>query len=324
MLWASLAIVAGLGLLVWSADRFIEGAAATANHAGMPPLLIGMIIVGFGTSAPEMVVSAIAALDANPELALGNAVGSNIVNVAVILGVTALIAPITVHSSIVRKELPLLLVIGLATGALFWDGSLTQPEAIALLVGFFGLIGWSVFTGLQQRGDTLAQEAEQELSAHSMPLGKAVFWLILGLVILMISSRILVWGAVTIAQSLGVSDLIIGLTIVALGTSLPELAASIMAARKGEHDIAIGNVVGSNMFNLLAVVGIAGVIHPINALSPEILNRDWLVMMALTVALFVMAYGFRGPGRINRAEAVILLLAYGAYNVWLVGSATQS
>ncbi len=324
MLWASLAIVAGLGLLVWSADRFIEGAAATANHAGMPPLLIGMIIVGFGTSAPEMVVSAIAALDANPELALGNAVGSNIVNVAVILGVTALIAPITVHSSIVRKELPLLLVIGLATGALFWDGSLTQPEAIALLVGFFGLIGWSVFTGLQQRGDTLAQEAEQELSAHSMPLGKAVFWLILGLVILVISSRILVWGAVTIAQSLGVSDLIIGLTIVALGTSLPELAASIMAARKGEHDIAIGNVVGSNMFNLLAVVGIAGVIHPINALSPEILNRDWLVMMALTVALFVMAYGFRGPGRINRAEAVILLLAYGAYNVWLVGSATQS
>ncbi|MDY6920031.1 MAG: calcium/sodium antiporter [Pseudomonadota bacterium] len=324
MLWASLAIVAGLGLLVWSADRFIEGAAATANHAGMPPLLIGMIIVGFGTSAPEMVVSAIAALDANPELALGNAVGSNIVNVAVILGVTALIAPITVHSSIVRKELPLLLVIGLATGALFWDGSLTQPKAIALLVGFFGLIGWSVFTGLQQRNDTLAQEAEQELSAHSMPLGKAVFWLILGLVILVISSRILVWGAVTIAQSLGVSDLIIGLTIVALGTSLPELAASIMAARKGEHDIAIGNVVGSNMFNLLAVVGIAGVIHPINALSPEILNRDWLVMMALTVALFVMAYGFRGPGRINRAEAVILLLAYGAYNVWLVGSATQS
>ncbi|RCW62911.1 cation:H+ antiporter [Marinobacter nauticus] len=318
MTWALLAILGGFVLLVWSADRFVEGAAATARHAGMPSLLIGMVIVGFGTSAPEMVVSAMAALDGNPDLALGNALGSNIVNTGLILGVTALVAPIAVHSKIVRRELPLLFAIGLLSGALLWNGALDRPEALLLLVGFFGLIGWTIFTALRGRGDTLETESEQELSAHPMTLGKAIFWLVVGLVLLVVSSRILVWGAVTIAQALGVSDLIIGLTIVALGTSLPELAASVMAARKGEHDIAIGNVVGSNMFNLLAVVGIAGLIAPMPVLSPDVLIRDWPVMMALTAGLFVMAYGFRGEGRINRIEGTLLLIAFAAYNTWLV------
>ena len=318
MTLALLAILGGFALLVWSADRFVEGAAATAKHAGMPPLLIGMVIVGFGTSAPEMVVSAMAALDNNPDLALGNALGSNIVNTGLILGITALVAPIAVHSKIVRRELPLLFVIGLFAGALFWNGALSRAEAIALLAGFFGLVAWSIIASLRERDDALASDIAQELTERTMPLRRAIFWLALGLVVLIISSRILVWGAVTIAQSLGVSDLIIGLTIVALGTSLPELAASVIAARKGEHDIAIGNVVGSNMFNILAVIGIAGVITPMPNLSPDVLTRDWPVMMAMTAGLFVMAYGFRGKGNINRVEGCVLLLAFLAYNTWLV------
>ncbi|WP_078119494.1 calcium/sodium antiporter [Thiosocius teredinicola] len=318
MLLASLAIAAGFALLIWSADRFVEGAAATAKHAGMPSLLIGMVIVGFGTSAPEMVVSAMAALDGNPDLAIGNAVGSNIVNTGLILGVTALIAPIAVNSNIVRRELPLLLAISLLAGALMWDGDLTRADAWSLLAAFFALIGWTIHQGMRHREDAFANEMDQELTTHAMPLGKALFWLAAGLLLLIVSSRILVWGAVNIAHALGISDLVIGLTIVAFGTSLPELAASVIAARKGEHDIAIGNVVGSNMFNLLAVVGIAGAIEPMPHIAPEVLTRDWLSMFLLTVVLLVMAYGFRGQGRINRFEGVSLLVAYVAYTAYLV------
>jgi len=322
MTLAAIAILGGFALLVLSADRFVEGAAATAAHAGMPSLLIGMLIVGFGTSAPEMVVSAMAAADGNPGLALGNALGSNIVNTSLILGITALVAPIAVHSKIVRKELPLLLLIGALAGALLWDNALTRFESLVLLSGFFALVGWSILSALRGRGDALENEMRQELDAHTMPLGRAIFWLVAGLMLLIASSRILVWGAVTIAEALGVSDLVIGLTIVALGTSLPELAASVIAARKGEHDIAIGNVVGSNMFNLLAVVGIAGVIAPMNSISAEVLSRDWPTMMGMIFALFVMAYGFRAEGRINRPEGLLLLTAYFAYNVYLVITVT--
>ncbi|WP_237060367.1 calcium/sodium antiporter [Microbulbifer sediminum] len=324
MLLALIAIVAGFALLVWSADRFVEGAAATAQHAGMPPLLIGMVIVGFGTSAPEMVVSAMAALDGSPGLALGNAYGSNIANTGLILGLTALMIPLAVHSKIVRKELPLLLAISCLTGAFLWDGGLARWEAGILLAGFFGLIGWSIFSALRGKGDKLEGEMESELEVHAMPLGRAIFWVVAGLVLLIISSRVLVWGAVTIAESLGVSDLIIGLTIVALGTSLPELAATVVAARKGEHDIAIGNVVGSNMFNLLAVVGIAGVIAPMSDVPAEVLSRDWPMVVGLTVALFVFGYGFRGQGRINRLEGAGLLLAYIVYNAYLAMTITRA
>ena len=324
MALAVLAIIGGFALLVWSADRFVEGAAATAQHAGMPSLLIGMVVVGFGTSAPEMVVSAMAALDGKPDIALGNALGSNIANTGLILGITALIAPIAVHSKIVRRELPLLLTIGVLAGVLLWDNALTRIESLLLLAFFFGLIGWSIFAALGSRDDVLATEMEQELAARSMPLGRALFWLAAGLILLIVSSRILVWGAVDIAQALGVSDLIIGLTIIALGTSLPELAASVIAARKGEHDIAIGNVVGSNMFNLLAVIGIAGVIAPMQSVAAEVLSRDWPTMMAMTIALFVMAYGFRGAGRINRVEGLLLLASYLAYIAYLIISLTRA
>lgn len=313
-----LAILAGFGILVWSADKFVEGAASTAKHLGMPSLLIGILIVGFGTSAPEMVVSAIAAMEGNPGLALGNAIGSNIVNVALILGVTALVSPIVVNSNIVKKEMPLLLGIVLISGYLLLDNTLTFIEGIALLLGFFALVAWSIISALKSKNDALETEIEDELIEHEMSLKAGIFWLVLGLVLLIGSSRLLVWGAVGVAHEFGVSDLIIGLTIVALGTSLPELAASVIAARKGEHDIAIGNVVGSNMFNILAVIGIATVIAPMNNIPLEVLQRDWIVMLVLTIALLIMAYGFKNKeGKITRLEGTILVVCYVAYNTYL-------
>lgn len=318
MLLASLAIIAGFALLVWSADKFVEGAAASANYAGMPPLLIGMLVVGFGTSAPEMVVSAMAAMDGNPALALGNAVGSNIVNITLILGVTAIIAPIAVHSSIIRKELPILLLVTLVIGAMLWNHHISTLEAWALIGGFMLLIGWSIWSALHSKGDHLEQEMDDELSSQSMSLKSSIFWLITGLVLLIISSRILVWGAAEIAQQLGVSDLLIGLTIVALGTSLPELAASIVAARKGEHDIAVGNVVGSNMFNSLAVIGIAGTIEPISNIGAEVFWRDWTSMLFVTGLLLLTAARFGKSQTISRSEGAVLLVCYLGYNGYLI------
>ena len=318
MIFYLASIVFGFALLVWSADRFVDGAASTAKHLGMPSLLIGILIVGFGTSAPEMVVSAIAAYEGNPALALGNAIGSNIVNIALILGVTAIVAPIAVNSKIVKKEIPLLLLIVLFTGYLLLDNTLTLFEGVILLAGFFALVLWSVFAAFRSRGDSFEDQMDIELNEDIMSLKVGIMWLVFGLILLIASSRLLVWGAVGVANSFGVSDLIIGLTIVALGTSLPELAASVMAARKGEHDIAIGNVVGSNMFNLLAVIGIAVIIAPMNSIPLEVLQRDWTIMLLLTIALFVMAYGFKGRnGRINRVEGTILILCYVAYNTYL-------
>lgn len=313
-----LSILVGFALLIWSADKFVDGAASTANHLGMPTLLIGILIVGFGTSAPEMVVSAIAAMDGNPSLALGNGIGSNIVNVSLILGFTALICPIIVKSEIVKKEMPLLLLLTIFLGYFIFDGKLEFYEGLILVSGFFILIGWSVYSGLKNRGDILEHELEEELKEHEMSLNAGIFWLVIGLLILVASSKLLVWGAVGVARDFGVSDLIIGLTIVALGTSLPELAASIAAVKKGEHDIAIGNVVGSNMFNILAVVGIAVVINPIEQVPVEAFNRDWVVMVFLTILLIITAYGFKkSDGRINRYEGGLLLAVYVAYNIYL-------
>ena len=314
-----LALISGLALLVWSADRFVEGSASTARHFGMPPLLIGMVIVGFGTSMPEMVVSAISAFQGNPGIALGNAYGSNITNIALILGLTALIKPMAVHSQVLRKELPILTAISILAAWQLWDGKITRFDAFILLGVFVGLMTWTVWQGMRKQGDTLGKEMEQELEVHAIPLPRAVLWLVVGLVLLIVSSRILVWGAVEIAHGFGVSDLIIGLTIVAVGTSLPELASSIIATRKGEHDIALGNILGSNLFNTLAVVGIAGTIHPMDV-GPEVFSRDILVMVALTVSLFVICYGFKGPGRINRVEGGALLVCYIGYTASLMST----
>lgn len=324
MLLPLLAIFLGLALLVWSADRFVEGASATAGHFAVPPLLVGMLIVGFGTSAPEMVVSTLAASQGNPGLALGNAWGSNIVNIALILGVTALVSPIVVHSLILRKELPILTAVTGLSAWLVWDLEISRMDAWILLAVFGLLVTWSILEAKRSGGDALASETAVEMKAHEMPLRRALIWLVLGLLVLIVSSRLLVWGAVTVAQSLGVSDLIIGLTVVAVGTSLPELASCVAAARKGEHDIALGNVLGSNLFNSLAVVGVAGAIAPMGV-SHEVITRDLPVMAGLTVVLFAMGWGFRGKmGRINRVEAVLLLVAYLGYTGWLLSSLSTS
>ncbi|MHA7880620.1 MAG: calcium/sodium antiporter [Saccharospirillum sp.] len=318
MLLAWIAVLAGLASLVWSADRFVDGASATAKHLGMSPLLIGMVIIGFGTSAPEMVVSAFAATAGNPGLALGNAYGSNIANIGLVIGLVALIAPIRVHSQVLRRELPILLAITLLAGWQLWDGDLSRLDAFILLLVFFGVMGWSVVQARRQPDDILGVEMGAGIEAQHLSLKQALFWLVLGLVVLIISSRVLVWGAVSVAQALGVSDLIIGLTVVAIGTSLPELASSIAAIRKQEHDLALGNIVGSGVFNTLAVVGIAAAIQPLQP-DPEVLVRDWSLMLALTLGLLVMGMGWRGrQGRINRIEGGILLAVYLTYTLYLV------
>ncbi len=317
MLLAIAAVIGGLILLVWSADKFVDGAAGTAAHADMPPLLIGMLIVGFGTSAPEMVVSALAALEGNPSLALGNAYGSNISNIALILGVVAVISPIAINSAVLRKELPVLTLITLLSGYQLLDGHISRLDAWILIGLLAGLMGWSVFAGMTGKGDVLGGEVETEIAEHPLPLKMALFWLVVGLILLVVSSRALVWGAVFIAQSLGVSDLIIGLTIVAIGTSLPELASSIAAVRKNEHDIAFGNVLGSNLFNTLGVVGIAGAISPM-AVEQDVLWRDWSLMTGLTLVLFVMGYGLWGrKGQVTRGNGIGLLIVYVAYMAYL-------
>ena len=311
------ALVCGLILLIWSADRFIAGAAATARHAGMPSLLIGMVVIGFGTSAPEMVVSAISAAEGSPGLALGNAYGSNIANIALILGVTALIRPITVKASVLHKELPILFAVTLLGAGLLFNLYLSRFDALILLFVFTVVMSWSIWLGLKQRQESLSSVADHVLIEHPMTLKAAITWLILGLIFLVVSSRIIVWGAVEIARGFGVSDLIIGLTVVAIGTSLPELASSLAAVRKGEHDLIIGNIIGSNLFNTLAVVGIAGVIKPL-VVNREVLYRDCLLMTLLTFALFFVRVGPDGEKQISRFEGFVLVMIYLGYSAYLI------
>jgi cation:H+ antiporter len=316
MLYNSLAILAGFALLIWSADRFICGAAAVAKNFKISPLVIGIVIVGFGTSAPEMLVSVIASLDGSPSLAVGNALGSNITNIALVLGVSALIKPLSVHSRILKKELPLLLVAMILALLLVLDDDLGRVDGMILLGALFAIMWWLAHEALHNRvPDSMQIEFEHELPP-AMPMPRALFWLAVGLVVLLASSKLLVWGAVNIAISFGVSELVIGLTVVAIGTSLPELAATAMSALKNEHDIAIGNIVGSNLFNILAVFGIPGLLAP-GPLDPEVLNRDFPVVFGLTIALVIMASGLRKAGRINRIGAGILLLSFFAYQALL-------
>ena len=312
------ALIAGLVLLLWSADKFVDGGAASAKHLGVPTLLIGILIIGFGTSAPEMLVSLIAALDGNPQLALGNAFGSNITNIALIIGATAVVAPIVVHSRIISKELPLVLIITLASGWMVYDGVLSFLEGSLLLLGFGMLIFWSIYGGLKARADSFSCEVDRDIQEHEMGLKESLFWLFAGIVLLIASSKLLVWGAVGIATALGVSDLVIGLTIVALGTSLPELSSCIVAVKKKEYDLALGNIVGSNMFNILAVIGISSTIAPMHNLPEAVFYRDWIIMFALTITLFFMAYRFGAKKKIiTRFDGILLLGGYAAYSFYL-------
>ena len=304
------AVISGFALLVWGADRFVDGASATARNLGVSPLIIGLTIVGIGTSAPEILVSAMAAWQGNPALGIGNALGSNITNIGLVLGITALIIPLVVKSETLQREYPLMFIIMLVSLMLLLDGEMNRLDGLILIIGLVIMVLWMIRISLRRVHDPMEDEFDKEIPRVST--GKALFWFTLGLILLLCSSRLLVWGAVNIAETMGISDLIIGLTIVAIGTSLPELAASVISALRNEPDIAIGNVIGSNMFNLLAVLGLPGLIHP-TVLEPEILSRDYSYMIGLSIALFVMAYGFRGQGRVNRVEGLLLLIAYFVY-----------
>lgn len=313
MLMPIAGLLAGFLLLIWSADRFVLGASASARLFGVSPLVIGIIVVGFGTSAPEMLVSAISAYEGQTGLAIGNALGSNIANVGLILGITAIIYPLHVQSRIIKREIPLLLLFMFVGVLMLLDGELNRIDGVILLLCLVATFGWSVHEARQNRNDILAEEFESEMPTE-MSVGMAIGNLLLGLLVLVASSRLLVWAATEIAVSMGVSDLVIGLTIVALGTSLPELAASIAAARKGEFDIAVGNVAGSNLFNLLGVMALPGIIAP-GTFDPSVLTRDYPAMALLCLLLWLFASNFslRKGGMLNRLEGGILLGIYCAY-----------
>ena len=317
MILAIVAVVIGLAVLVWSADKFVDGAVGIAEYCGMSTLLIGMVIVGFGTSAPELTVSALSAGQGNPELALGNAYGSNIANIALILGATALISPILMQRSVIRGDLPILIAVSILSIVLVWDGSVVRWNGVLLLVVFALVMGYSIWREMRKAHAESPESVEGD-AAEKASLGKSIMWLVLGLALLVASSRALVWGAVVIARTLGVSDLLIGLTIVAIGTSLPELASSIAAARKGENDLALGNIIGSNLFNTLAVVGLAATISPMDEIEKAVTYRDMPLMTALTVALIVLGFRRKGDGRLNRIAGAILLAVYVGYLALLV------
>lgn len=324
MILAIVAIVVGLVLLVWSADRFVDGAVGVAQFFGMSTFLIGMVIVGFGTSAPEMVVSILSAMNDAPQLALGNAYGSNIANIALILGTTALIAPVIVKKQAVKRDIPILIATTVLTIVLVKDGNVSLFDGVVLLLAFVAITVFNISMELRDKRKRKNEDAESE-PAEKVSIVKAFAWLLVGLALLIASSRMLVWGAVYMARALGVSDLLIGLTIVAVGTSLPELASSIAAARRGENDLAVGNIIGSNVFNTLVVVGLAAVIAPIKAADPEVMARDVPIMTGLTLLLFLICLPFWkskkkrssrkkderfGFGRIGGALFLSLYVAY--------------
>lgn len=309
---------AGLIVLLVGADRFVLGAGATARNLGLPPILIGLTIVGFATSAPEILVAISAAAQGLPNLAIGNAVGSNIANIGLVMGVTALTRPIIVKESVtLRREMPLLLAVPIITAILFYGGDyLSRLDGFIMLAGLALFIYWMTRLGQRAtRSDPMAAEFEAEIRAD-MLTSVAVAWLIAGFILLILGSNVLVFGAESMARRMGVSDLFIGLTLVAVGTSLPELAVSVTCAFKGEAELALGNIIGSNIFNLLAVVGVAVAIHPV-ALDIDVLQLHFPVMLAFTVALFFMAYNYQGESRIRRREGFVLLLAFIAYHGFL-------
>ncbi|MCG7584265.1 calcium/sodium antiporter [Photobacterium sp. OFAV2-7] len=315
MLEAIVLLCIGLALLVWSADRLVFGAAALARNLGVAPLVIGMTILAMGSSAPEMMVSATAALDGKTDTAVGNVLGSNIANIALILGLTAILKPLAISSGIIRRELPLMMVVTLLAGALLWDSHLGFIEGVLLVVLFviFLLVMLKISRNAKDAGDPLADEQESEIP-EGVSNKAAMVWVAIGLVLLPYAASMLVDSAVTIAKYFGMSDLVIGLTIIAIGTSLPELAASIASIYKGEDDMAVGNIIGSNVFNILAVMGIPGLLNP-SVLSPLAMGRDFYVMLGVSVLLVLMALGKRR--RINRVEGAVLVCCFVAYQVYL-------
>ena len=319
MLLNFIALLVGLIVLVVAADKFVVGTASIARKLGVSPLLIGLTIVGLGTSAPEILVSAIASLQGNPGLAVGNALGSNIANIGLILGCTALISPLAFRSSLLKRELPILLLISLICFFMAFDG-LDKFDGVVMLVMLATFLMWLIRLARKQKNkdaedDPLEQELIDEMP-KDISSKKSWLYFVIGLLGLLLSSRLLVWAAVNIAESFGVSDLVIGLTIVALGTSLPELAASISSVLKKEDDLAVGNVIGSNVYNLLAVYSLPGLIAP-GPVAESVIYRDFPVMLGFTGVLLILGYGITKAGHISRWEGCGLVIAYCSYQ-WFV------
>ncbi len=315
MLEAAALLIVGLVLLVWSADKLVFGSAAIARNVGISPLVIGMTILAMGSSAPEMMVSATAAWDGKTDTAVGNVLGSNIANIALILGITALIKPLAISSGVIRRELPLMIAVTLLAGAILWNSHLGFYEGILLFVlfGLFLFAMLQISRKEQQSGDAFLDEQESEIP-QGVSNSKAAMWVILGLVLLPLAANILVDNAVIIAKHFGMSDLVIGLTIIAIGTSLPELAASLAGVLKGEDDMAVGNIIGSNVFNILAVMGIPGIINP-SMLSEFVMGRDFWVMLGVSLLLVAMCLG--KSRSVNRLEGIVLFTCFIGYQVYL-------
>lgn len=307
-------LLIGLALLVWSSDFFIDGAASTAVRYKVSPLIIGVVIIGFGTSSPEIVVSIVASLEGNPSLAIGNAVGSNITNIGLVLGITALMAPLVIKSSVLKREMPILVIVTGLGLALLMDHKLSAIDGVILLSMLFSVLGWMIYKNKNIKSDDpLAHDINHELqSLPKLTKTRAIFYLVGGIIVLTISARMMVWGAVEIAEYFDVPDLVIGLTIIAIGTSLPELAAAISAALKNEVDMMIGNILGSNLFNILAVLAVPSLLAP-SLIDIEVLQRDYPIMLAFTVAMLLVALPRKGNAVISRIEGFLLLTLFVGY-----------
>lgn len=323
LLYPALAILAGFILLIWSADKFVLGASNTARSFSISPLIVGVVIVGMGTSAPEMLVSGMAAAEGNTGLSIGNAIGSNITNIGLMLGITALFYPLQIHSKLLKREMPVLIAIMALSYFILWDQELSFLDGLLLLSLMIAMLAFTIWEAKNNGEDNLPQEILDELP-EEIGKGEALKWLVIGILVLIGSSRLLVWGSVEVAEYFNVSDLIIGLTVVAIGTSLPELATTIAAARKKEFDLAVGNIVGSNMFNILGVMALPGLIHA-GSFDAAVLTRDYPVMIGLTIALILFSIAWRKgkTGVLGRFEGGLLLAGYLAYMVWLYKDMTN-
>lgn len=314
-------LLVSLITLVWSADKFVLGASSVARNFGVSPMIIGLTIVAMGSSAPEMMIAATASLEGYPDTAIGNAIGSNITNIALVLGITAVMHPLTVSSSTIKRELPLILAITAIAYWMLFDEHFSFTEGLILIIGFVVYIVTLLLFTLRRAktnpvDDAMIIEAEQEVP-DAISNTWAFTWLIVGIVLLPLSATYLVDSSVFIAKAFGISDLVIGLTVIAIGTSLPELAASIMSIIKKEDDLAMGNIIGSNIFNILAVLSLAGLIAP-SDIDPEASYRDAPVMLGITIMLFFLCFTKRlGNFQITRSKGILLLVSFIAYQLLL-------
>jgi cation:H+ antiporter len=317
LFYAITAIIVGFIVVVWGADRFVYGAAGLASNWGVSRVVIGLTVVAFGTSAPEMLVSGMAAAAGSSQLGIGNAVGSNITNVTLVLGASAVVGALSIHSRLLVREIPILFFSMAVSWWFLWDGELSRVEGVILLTGLITMVAWLTVEGAKERtsdSEVPIGGFEDDDIPDSLPTGKAVGLFVVGLVFLLAGSRVLVWGGVELALALGVSELVVGLTLVALGTSLPELAASVAASRRGEQDIAVGNVVGSNIFNLLGVLALPGIIAP-GGISRLVVIRDFPIMLGATLLLLFMAVN--EANEIGRKRGLALILVFIVYFVVL-------